>query len=293
MRSKRVISATVLLVLIGAAGYYWTTENENTVPKGSLGLADSPIDSADQEVRSLSSEEKTTSTSLGAIRPSFAEVKIRAERGDPLAQRELYEIYDECFAYSLSPQNIDAQVERLATQIPRYEPELERIRNHLASFCQTVDGGKPITVEAFNFWLEKSAENGDLAAQLELASRTATQKTTTEAQAFVQRLSDTKNPAAVFAMGEYLSSGVNGESPEEEFSALITTPNVGYAWKIAACRSGYDCGRGSAMMNNACIISGDCGHLNLESMILDQAIPPGQRKNIEVLISLIQSKFLK
>lgn len=73
-------------------------------------------------------------------------------------------------------------------------------------------------------------------------------------------------------------------------------PEVGgnyseFAWALAGCRAGADCGPGSYRMDSMCINYGVCNTSNYEDLIRKNFVSSGQLKVIDKEVERIQSMF--
>lgn len=222
---------------------------------------------------------------------AFEGIKADANRGDPAAQRALALRYEACFSYSLGPQFTEASLARREKKNPADAAHIRRLRAHFASYCGAVDGGALIPPDAVDLWLEQAAKGGDLMAQVIIASEAITPPSAEARAALFARARDAKDPGVVFRLSN-LAADAQGTTDDPALAPGLDSNAQRFAWRIAACRAGYDCSALSPVMAGLCVDSGFCGYDDYEQFVLALMIPPQNRAAFEERVRTIQSRYL-
>lgn len=292
MKRTKTIVLAISAIAIGLAIYLATSS-----------LKPSAVEQS-EEARAVAAPEKTEHETgelpAGALSAnesvyaglSFADAKAGADRGEPVAQRILAQMYDECFMYNLdSKKFVAAQMEFVRKQKPQAAKKFDRIQRRYETFCPTVDSGQPIPPEAVTLWLEQSAKSGDVIAKVIVASRKDEKIQEKEAIDLVQEVKEANDPAAVFNTGTLVKT-LQPMMSETKLAPAFEGKYAAYAWQIAACRTGYDCSEHATFMNSLCVYGGDCEYVNYEALVFSRNIPPGIRSDFEKQVRFIQENFL-
>jgi len=252
--------------------------------------ADAPRSAAEAEAKA------STAASAPATAPhdaAFDAMQTEANRGDPAAQRALALRYEACFSYSLGPQFTLASLARREKAQPRDARNIQPLREHFASYCGAVDGGAVIPPDAVDLWLEQAAKGGDLMAQVIIASEAIAPPSGEARAALFARARDAKDPAVVFRLSEMAATALaQGTTDDPALAPGVDGNEQRFAWRIAACRAGYDCSPLSPVMADLCINGGYCGYDDYEQFVLALMIPPQNRAAFEERVSTIQSRYL-
>lgn len=229
---------------------------------------------------------------LGGI--SFADIKSRAEAGDPVAQRHLSEMYEDCMLYSIGAERYLTGLDQLYNLKPRpkSKPFLEKIKAQTRAFCSTVDGGQVIPPEAYKLWLKLSADNGDLISKIRTSTRSANQVSAADFESYLDNVSTSEDPMAMFEFATMVGMR-SEESVNEKYNPVLYGEYAQHAWEIAACRNGMDCSNNSRLMRQICTGFMICHYANYEQFLYSEMVPQGAKEDVEKRISLINSEFTK
>lgn len=295
---KNILMVFSVCVAVGAALYYFRgdhpSKNESILDKNTdqrpanVGKANTSTSNVSAE--SSASEKSKTDFFLNGT--SFDAVKSLAEQGDAVAQRRLSEIYEDCFAYSLSPERYFEGMDQLSSMKPASKPHIEKIKKATNDFCKTVDSGQPIPNEAYKLWLKQSAQTGDLIADIRQTSRAARKLTPVELKNYADRVTASKDPEAAYEFSTLLGN-FDGEWPVENEADVFRKQLADQAWAIAACRSGMNCSEQSRLMRLVCTNSMTCQYSSYEQFVFSEIVPPAQRSDLERMIGLIRLRFIK
>ncbi len=221
----------------------------------------------------------------------YAAVRKKAQDGNPLAQRRLYEIYEYCL--DIRSSTTVPLLRQMATVNKRVQGTLQQVQAEYEQACIQSDAGKEATGERFAFWMQQSAKNGDLVSQMRVLTRTAGDKLTRDQMRdLIGRTALSGDPAAIMELG------VMAPQVKELWADTATAPAIhskiaSHAWVIAACRAGMDCNRGSRLMVQVCLRVMSCQYENYEAFLYADALPAAQRPQVEMLVAMIQKTLLK
>lgn len=274
--------------------------------KDATGFIETPTDKVSQQQQSLGVPQAGTDISVQAEKLaagqsdfflgdiSFVDVKSRAEAGDLAAQRQLSEMYEDCMFYSIGSERYLNGLDQLYNVKPRpkSKPFLEKIKAQTRNFCDTVDGGQVIPPEAYKLWLKQSADNGDLISSIRINTRSANEVSATEFESYLDKVSKSANPIAMFEFATMVGMR-HQESSNEKYNPVLYGEYAQHAWEIAACRNGMDCSNNSRLMRQVCTSFMICHYANYEQFLYSEMLPQGAKEEIERRISLINSEITK
>ncbi|MGE0116306.1 MAG: hypothetical protein AB7T07_15655 [Steroidobacteraceae bacterium] len=221
----------------------------------------------------------------------FQAIKSLAEAGDPGAQRRLSEMYEYCMLYNFDPEGQTATLLQYAEIRQKSNPRqskagMQRLIRRLETLCPGVDNGQPTPSEAYRLWMAEAARNGDLTAEIKLATRSLEVMPKLAFDGMVRKVLDKSDPDAVFALADLLGNRF-------EASSLIPSSLAGAAadvtsWQIAACRQGAgSCRAGSFTMDGLCMGGGPCNYQSYEEYAFQELVPPADRARMDERINEI------
>ena len=198
----------------------------------------------------------------------FRALKTRAEGGDAVAQRQLAFRYGNCIVVNVGPQRFVASYDNLATftKDPTSAKLLPQVARLVADDCAVVDGGAVIPMEAFTLWLEQAAKHGDLAAQMRLRVHRMDFPQGDALRDVVEQVIASGDPAAMFVLGDVVSA-TKSDQGLGRYADVAQGSVAGYAWYIAACRQGLDCGPQSRIMYGTCLAMVTCADTDYETFV--------------------------
>lgn len=95
------------------------------------------------------------------------------------------------------------------------------------------------------------------------------------------------DPEAIFALGSFLAMAPEA-ADLAQLKASTEGPYASYAWSIAACQMGADCGPESFRVDSLCVNTGVCGYDSIEDAIRTGAVPAGEQEALERAIKKVQ-----
>lgn len=217
----------------------------------------------------------------------FVSIARRAEAGDPAAQRLLGERYLDCLPFSLSPEVHKQTLRALAELRGLPEATATIATTGIDRHCGGIDGGQPIPLEAGFLWLEQAAKAGDLVAQAKLAALKPNETPPDEVNDLLASAILESNPDALLSAAPLLGA-TSKDGIDPRFASYVGSPNDEYAWAIAACRMGADCGPTSHVMTELCLSSLYCGYSNYEQFIRAEVLPDAQLERVDRILAIVR-----
>lgn len=292
-RANKVVIG--LVAFAAAAGLYWYDATTDGVPLAEERSAPAG-ETLEVEERRTENPGPGTRTSpatdwahlnASAAESRFLELRGRAEAGDVTAQRRLAELFERCSVFSLSPSNMYSTLDAFARARGASPTAYDGIKKRFSTVCSGVDGGQVIPEDAYMTWLDKAARQGDPYANVTLASKNFSKLKASDYQSLARDVVNASDPEALFALGNLLALAPQ-DADLAEYRSAVTGPYANYAWGIAACRMGADCGPDSYRMDSLCINTGICNSGDYESAIRTDAIPAGQQESLDKAIAEVQ-----
>lgn len=236
--------------------------------------------------------------SVGVVSPStrlpdprqrlgFDELARLAEAGDPVAQRRLARWYRDCQFYSLSPDRHKQTIVELGRLRDVRETMVESVTARLDARCGEIDGGAPIPADAAELWLELSARNGDLVARAEQLALDPHDVPPEVLDGVLTEAIGSTNPDALLALAPLLGT-TSKDRVSPELARFVGSPQDEYAWAVAACRLGAECGPGSYALSTICLGSLYCNYSSYEAFLTTEVLPPGQLERVDEILAFLE-----
>lgn len=277
----------IVIVPLALAGWFAWRQMPPSSPPDQPASATAPAPAQSVSRGAAHTASATTSQNLYH---QYRTLKQQASAGDAVAQRLLAQVLIDCaYIYDhplkLTPLEL--------SDIPADSPESMSVDAHraLKLDCAQVEGGARVTQQDAQYWYEKAAENGDLAAWAIVNMLRHPPLTADEAQRFLDDVIASKDPVAVFAYGNVMGGPVT-ENLGEGYESLVSN-NASLAWMLAGCRMGMDCGPESPLVNNLCLQQGVCGKGDYEqamkSVIESEADREALDQQIEAVLAILET----
>ncbi|WP_313347911.1 hypothetical protein [Stenotrophomonas sp.] len=283
-RARLLLGAVAVAALVGFALWRQVPATRVAVP-----TEQSPKAAAVQSPASAGMLGDGTGAQAARGRPAaadrvraFEELKQRAKAGDAVAQRKLAEAYDACFMVNLDREGFikGLDLNRRMMREPARPAVLEQALHDRVAQCDAVDGGAIVPVDLIRGWYAQAAENGDLPSRLmDNAFKQKSPDPAESARLFEEVLAS-NDPAAVFAMGGTLGTNYS-VTPDDPTAALTTGEQASWAWMVAACRMGYDCGPSSTLMGTLCLVQNGCTGEDFEAYLKRDLRSNAERRDLE------------
>lgn len=287
-----VCAAVVALVVAG--GWWWSARDRAPVADTS--------DVPDVPAKPLSAAQLTErgeriKTAIAHRRhlwreASYVEIRQAATEGDLVAQRRLSEVYEDCRALEGGLKMGLQLVGQLAGSgaDPGAASVVAGINHDKARLCGQANTDLRKNPGAADYWLHKSAKSGDLVSEMRYFSRTVPKLGHGQFRYFIDKARVSGDPDAIFELSLLLTK-LDGAWPDPVQAPAFEGSPAEEAWIVAACRAGYDCARGSRLMNLICLNVFACAQPDYERHI-GSAGTPGQHAQRQQLLALIEGNIL-
>lgn len=210
----------------------------------------------------------------------------RSEAGDAQASRTIAAAYLDCWQYAVNPIGFDEDIRLKSRLREDLAPKLSNARDTIVKRCGRFAGQK-IGPTAIRAMLNRAAEQGDLASQVQLFSERSIRAGGASAEDItpvVDRVLASRDAEAYAAiaplMGRVSAGAQSGLAPIPAGTDLAEA-----AWNIAACRLGRDCGPNSSAVLQMCLGGGvNCELRHIESFYTQAVLPPADQARLRQLI---------
>lgn len=223
---------------------------------------------------------------------SYIEIRQAAMDDDPVAQRRLSELYEECRAYSGELSMALRLLGTLSEADPQSKPTVAGIYRDFKRYCVQADADLRRNPDAARYWLHRSAKAGDLTSEMRYIARNNPTLKQGQLEYFIDRLRVSGDPDAIFEMSLLLPRATNAWPVEAEAPAF-RGQRAQAAWMLAACRAGYDCARGSRVLNTVCMNTLNCQDEDYQRFLLQDNEKPEQRAELGALLRVIERDLLR
>lgn len=214
------------------------------------------------------------------------QISQEARNGDADAQWWTHKTFEYCKGFSRNPAQFSQSTESLAAGLPKeLASSFQDARNRVSNRCRNITPNETPSEAALSSMIEQSAKSGNLAAQASLISMDTRGETTDEdIHRVTETIRNTGNPQAYLAISNAMGIASSGRG--DVFGNVSGTDFATYAWQLAACKKGLDCGPNSAIMTSYCANGGICGQFtDLRDLVLNGLVPRQDAKRIEELAS--------
>jgi len=294
-KSVVVAVCAAVVAVVAAGGWWWMARDRGPV-------ADAPDASAagEQPARPLTEAqraERSERIKQGIARrrylwreASYIEIRQAATDGDLVAQRRLSEVYEDCRALDGGLRTGLQLLAKLAISDPATAQALAGINRDKARLCVQASADLLKNPTAAELWLHKSAKSGDLVSEMRYFSRTVPRLSPTQYRYFIDKARESGDPDAIFEFSMLLPK-LDGRWHDPVQAPAFEGPSAEEAWIVAACRAGYDCARGSRLMNLICLNAFACGQPDYQRHVAS-AGTPAQHAKRQQLLTLIERSIL-
>ena len=223
----------------------------------------------------------------------YAEVRRMAVAGDALAQRRLSEIQEDCVAYLITMRRGLNMAKSLAGNDPASKAAVDGIYRDVRRLCPGAVAELRADPDAAANWLHRSARGGDLVAEMRFIARSEPRLSNARMEYFIGRIRDSGDPDAIFEMSLLLAKLDSAKPwPDPAQAPALQGAAAEQAWALAACRAGFDCLRGSRVMNLICLSSLACRQPDYLRHVVASASYPQMKPEIERRLAIIERGLL-
>jgi hypothetical protein len=296
MKKALVAAICGVSVALVAAGVWWWSARDDA-PSGVVGPTtgnSKPVVALDAAALAARAER----IRQGIVRrrhlwreASYVEVRQSALDGDLVAQRRLAEIYEDCNSYDTTLRSSFEMLPQMGATDPADAESVRIIYHDYKRLCPQAKADLRANPGAADYWLHKSARAGELTSEMRYFARTVPKLSQGQFEYFLNRMRESGDPDAIFELSLLLSK-LDGQWSDPALAPAFNGPRAQEAWVVAACRAGYDCARGSRLMNVLCLTLFSCKPSHYERYVFDPEGAAAPRQAVEQLVVLIDRRIL-
>lgn len=203
----------------------------------------------------------------------------------------LAKIVDYCSAFAVNAAGFRADTDVLSRGVRFGGAEVVKAsRERVERRCRRFDG--PDSRAAFGrngtvVLKTAAARAGSLAAEVDLLRHDAPLSKDPDAvRALVDRAIASRDPDVYLALSHVMDTRAAGR--QARFGRFSGTEAMGYAWQLAACRLGLDCGPRGALMTVYCVNAGICvSESDVERLVVNHLVPHAQAAHVRQTVGHI------
>ena len=198
-----------------------------------------------------------------------------ADPHDTEAETIIADASYECVAMAQSPDTRYPGARQAEKQRPELKPYIEGLIANDQQRCGRLVKSDISSADAKSIvgMYAKPASDGSmkaLAIQLQYSNIDAMPNAALAAD--VQRIIASQDPDAIGALSNLM--GGRAEDRSAAFGPVSGTETQQYAWLMAACQMGMDCGPGSSLLRQYCLNAGVCGYTSIDQVISNNYLTP-------------------
>jgi hypothetical protein len=295
---KGVVAAIcgVVLVLFAAGVWWWFGRNDDASDTSAEAVPGNSKAAVAMDPAALAARAERIRKGIERHRhlwreASYIEVRQSALDGDLMAQRRLAEIYEDCTSYDTTLRSSFEILPQMGATNAADGASVKAIYRDYERLCLQAKADLRANPGAADYWLHKSASAGELTAEMRYFARTVPKLSQGQFEYFLGRMRETGDPDAIFELSLLLSK-LDGQWSEPALAPAFDGPYAQQAWVVAACRAGYDCARGSRLMNVLCLTMFACGPSHYERYVFDPEGAAAPRQAVEQVVALISRNVL-
>lgn len=295
MKKSVVIALCVAVIVLGAGGAWWWMGRDRGLPSPSSSSTPGVVNTAVSPAQRAQRTERINQSIAHRRRlwreASYIDIRQAAIDGDLVAQRRLSEVYEDCRMFDVSMNRTLVMLSNLAKGNPRYAPTVSGMLGDRARLCVQAEADLAKNPGAAEYWLHRSAKSGDAVSEMRYFSRSVPKLSQTQYQYFIDKARTSGDPDAIFELSLLLPK-LDGKWPDAIQGTAFEGGTAEQAWILAACRAGYDCARGSRLMNLVCLSTLSCAHSSFEGYLDESVSDPAQRALRQQQLAVIESSIL-
>ena len=287
---KGVLIALCVAVVAVAGGVWWWMGRGDSVSESAAGPAAAPT-ATEMAVRAEKIRQGIARRRVLWREASYVEIRQAAMDGELVAQRRLSEVYEDCLALEGSMRRSLILLTQLGKSNPRFAPTAAAILRDKDRLCVQAKADLANMPQAPSYWLHKSAKAGDVVSEMRYFSRTVPKVSYSQYQYFIDKIRVSGDPDAIFELSLILSK-LDGPWPDPTQVSAFSGTTAEQAWVLAACRAGYDCARGSRLMNMLCLNVLSCAEPDYQRHLGQFGSDPAFRAVRQQQLALIEGSIL-
>lgn len=290
MRIRPVAIGCLTIIVAAAAYFFGTWKGEGSLDPVSppavrgdvagaadAAIAPAPVPPGRHEPKVESATPTATYSSLfdsaKNLNDLLSKLRVDVDNGDANAIEIYARALEECSAISVNPAVLD-DLSNPARKIP------ERMLNTFKERCLELAANRKITVAEISDLYGKAAKNGNPAAAAKILGEKVSTLPADQVRGEVQKLVESRDPMAFSELSNLMQRADLAPSLVGKYSG---SPADGFAWQLAACDMGMDCGSNSYLVRQMCLFGGICGTGTLQDLIQEKLLSPSDfNKAMEV-----------
>ena len=223
---------------------------------------------------------------------SYETIKARAEAGEPLAQRRLAELYGDCMAMrGIFATNLTLLPD-MGRAEPASRPRIDKVLSERGRLCQPAEQANEARTETYVFWNEQAAKRGDLVAIMRQVAAQQVDLAPQDLLSIVDVVARQGDASDVYEVSRLLPR-VKAKWPDPETAPAFERPLAEDAWVLAACQAGLECGKGSKLLELACISMFSCRHPDYRTLLQqERGLDQAAMARLDQVVALIDRKVL-
>lgn len=280
---SKKIWIVVALLAIGSGGYsLWRMRREPALPpastdKGVVRNADpADRDGSDASTQAASSVTAKAGTKTSSLRQRFEqsrdlfalvqEAKAAADGGDPTAKTVIADAMYECIDVILPPNSRHGGVYLVEKQHPELKGYVDALLAVDQARCGRFTKSDIGSLNAVLDEYASAAKAGSAKAMaMHLTYSNLAAIPDQELAGDIQTIVSSGDPDAIGALSNLM--GLRAEDRASVFGSQSGSAMHQYAWQLAACQMGMNCGPGSALLRGYCLNGGMCGATSIDQVI--------------------------
>ncbi len=290
MKKGVVIALCAAVVAIGAGGAWWWLGRDR-VSSPDTSARETSLSPAQRAERAERIKQSIARRRELWREASYVDIRQTAIDGDQVAQRRLSEVYEDCHMLDVSMNRTLLLLSNLAQGSPRFEPTVSAILRDRVRLCAQAQADSAKNPALAEYWLHRSAKSGDAVSEMRYFSRSVPKLSHSQYQYFIDKARTSGDPDAIFELSLLLPK-LDGQWPDPVQAPAFEGTTAEQAWILAACRAGYDCARGSRLMNLICLSTLSCAQSSFEGFLSESGGDPAQRARRQQQLTLIEGIIL-
>jgi hypothetical protein len=288
---KKGVLIALCVTVVAAAGGVWWWMGRGDVAESAAGPATTAPTAAEMAARAEKIQQGIARHRVLWREASYIEIRQAAMDGELVAQRRLSEVYEDCLVLEGRMRRSLTLLAQLGNVNPRFAPTAIAILRDKDRLCVQAKADLANMPEAPNYWLHKSAKAGDLVSEMRYFSRTVPKLSHNQYQYFIDKIRVSGDPDAIFELSLILSK-LDGRWPDPTQASAFSGTTAEQAWVLAACRAGYDCARGSRLMNMLCLNRLSCAESDYQRHLGQFGSDPALMAVRQKQLALIEGSIL-
>lgn len=287
----RPVAIGCLAIIVGVVAYFFGTwkggerldpasppaAKGNAVGAIDAAIAPAPAPPGDHGPKVGSASPAVTYSSLfdsaKNLNELLSKLRVDVDNGDANATEIYARALEECSAIAVNPAVLD-DLSNPARKIP------EHMLNTFKERCLELAANRKITSAEISDLYGKAAKNGNPAAAAKILVEKVTALPPDQVRGEVQKIVESRDPMAFSELSNLMQRADLTPSLVGKYSG---SPADGFAWQLAACDMGMDCGSNSYLVRQMCLFGGICGTGTLQDLIQEKLLSPSDfNKAMEV-----------